>query len=108
MGVGNNQAWSESFESFYSQFAEGCTRVETRQCAATYMRGLLAEVERKNCWQLAERMGQDDPQKMQRMLYESHWSADEAGQKLRGVVKARLGYAPGIGVFDESGFVKRG
>lgn len=104
----NSAAWSESFANFCDEFADCFKRVETRQCAAMYMRGLLAEVERKNCWQLAEKMGHNDPQKMQRMLYESQWSADEACQKLRAGVKQRLGYEPGIGVIDESGFVKRG
>lgn len=108
MDLAKNTDWLESFEDFCEEFAGCFKRVETRQCAAQYMRGLLTEVERKNCWQLAEKMGQADPQKMQRTLYEAQWSADEASQKARAVVKQRLGYSPGIGVIDESGFAKRG
>src|SRR5689334_11695658 len=57
---------------------------------------------------MAEVMGHDDPQKMQRLLYEAQWRADQACQTMRGMVNERLGYEPGIGVLDESGIAKRG
>jgi len=101
----NQPAWSESFDRFYGYFAECFKREGTRRCAAVYWRGLLTEVERKNCWQLAEQMGEADPQPMQRLLYEAQWDEALMCQKLRGVVISQLGYAPGVGVIDESGFV---
>jgi SRSO17 transposase len=108
MDFANSETWSESFEEVCRNFAECFKREETRQSAAAYRRGLLAEVERQNCWPMAERMGQADPQPMQRVLYEAHWDEDLACQKLRALVRPRVGYEPGIGVIDESGFVKRG
>lgn len=73
-----------------------------------YVRGLLAEVKRKNCWQMAEKLGAVDPQAMQRLLYEVDWDADAVCRHLRTVLIEQMGYQPGVGVIDESGFVKKG
>ena len=108
MEVNNEGAWVESFESFCAHFGECFKRETTRECAKEYIRGLLADIQRKNCWQLAEWMGQTDPQSMQRLLYEAQWDENLACQRLRALVIARLGYEQGVGVIDESGFVKRG
>lgn len=97
-----------SFDDFHAHFATCFQRSETRQRVQTYMRGLLAQVKRKNCWQMAEVMGERDPQGLQRVLYEALWEADAVCGRLRGVIRQRIGYMPGIGVFDESGFVKKG
>jgi hypothetical protein len=48
-----------------------------RSCA------LLAPVARKSCWQMAEVVGEDDPQSMQRLLYSARWEADEARDELQ-------------------------
>src|SRR5215467_1887267 len=108
MDIGDSAAWANAFEQFLAEFADCFKRERTRSCATAYIRGLLANVERKNCWQIAERMGQADPQQTQRLLYEAKWAADDVCQRLRNQVVVRLGYEPGIGVLDESGFVKRG
>jgi len=108
MDIWESTAWADAFEEFFADFADCFQRERTRACAADYIRGLLAEVERKNCWQIAEWMGQADPQQTQRLMYEAKWDADEVCQRLRGKVVVRLGYQPGVGVIDESGFVKRG
>ncbi len=41
-------------------------------------------------------------------MNESDWEADEVCQRLRTLIKQRLSFAPGVGVIDESGFVKKG
>src|SRR4051812_44875719 len=43
-------------------------RPEAHGHAADYLRGLIAEVERKNGWQLAERVGYAHPRGIQRVL----------------------------------------
>jgi len=53
-------------------------------------------------------MGFDDPQAMQRLLYEAQWDDRAVRRKLREVTVTELGYQPGVGVIDESGFVKKG
>ena len=100
--------WNNSFDNFFNQFGHFFSRSESRSCAHDYIRGLLSDVKRKNSWQLAQIMGHDDPQAIQRLLYEAKWNDREVRHKLRQITAVRLGYKPGVGVIDESGFVKKG
>lgn len=108
MDFENSAHWNRSFNSYFSHFETLFKRSESRSCARAYIRGLLADVKRKNCWQVAEVMGFDDPQAMQRLLYEAQWEDGAVRRKLREVTVTELGYQPGVGVIDESGFVKKG
>ena len=100
--------WAEEFEDFHARFTHLFTRREPREEAGRYLRGLLASVERKNCWQMAETVGEGNPQPMQRLLYSAHWEADEARDVLQCFVIEEFGDAEGIGVVDETGFLKKG
>ena len=43
----------------------GCfARVEPRRAACAYVRGLIADLPRKNCWTLAQHAGDASPDKM--------------------------------------------
>ena len=100
--------WAEDFEVFHARFAHIFGRKEPRQQAKKYMRGLLAAVERKNSWQLAEAVGDRIPDATQRLLYLSQWEADEARDELEQYVIEVFGEEEGIGVVDETGFIKKG
>src|SRR5262249_12838964 len=76
--------------------------------AADYLRGLVADVERKNGWQLAEQAGYRHPRGIQRVLDRYAWDADTARDDLRGDVVAELGDPAGGLVVDEPGFLKQG
>lgn len=108
MDFENSGAWTASLERFFANFAPLFQRSETRHSARLYVRGLLADIGRKNCWQLAEKLGLPDPHPLQRLLNEALWDANAVCRQLRQVVMAQLGYEPGIGVIDESGVVKKG
>jgi SRSO17 transposase len=108
MELSNGGAWQEAFQTFWAPFGRFFKRSESRSSAAQYVRGLLADVTRKNCWQLAEAMGEAHPDGLQHLLYGAEWEADGVCQQLRAVVVEQMGYEPGIGVVDESGFVKKG
>jgi len=108
MDIEAPEAWLESFETFFASFSSHFLRSETRNSVKLYMRGLLADVNRKNSWQLAEAMGLSDPHRLQRVLNEALWDADTVCQTLRQVIIDQIGYEPGIGVIDESGFAKWG
>lgn len=43
--------------------------------AGKYLRGLLSDLPRKNCWTLAEYVGDRTPDRMQRLLERAHWNA---------------------------------
>jgi SRSO17 transposase len=68
----------------------------------------MAKVERRNCWQLAEATGEQLPDAMQRLLYRTHWDADAARDILEDFVCEQFGDPEGIGVVDETGFLKAG
>lgn len=108
MNLEKGSHWSKSFEAFFTPFGSYFPRSESRGSAQQYVRGLLGDVRRKNCWQLAEAMGLKDPHGLQRLLYEVPWEADAVCGQMRQMVIERLGYEPGIGVIDESGFLKKG
>lgn len=100
--------WAEDFEAFHARFAPIFGRKEPRQQAKKYVRGLLAPMERKNGWQLAEAVGDQRPDPTQRLLYRSHWDAEAARDELEKYVSEVFGEADGIGVVDETGFLKKG
>ena len=83
-------------------------RPEARRHAVDYLRGLIAEVERKNGWQLAEYAGYAHPRGIQRVLARYAWDAEAARDDLRRWVVAELGDPRGVLVVDETGFPKQG
>ena len=74
--------WDEAFAAFHARFAPFFYRREVRERSARYLRGLLGPVERKNGWQLAEAVGETDPQGMQRLRYAARWDADAVRAEL--------------------------
>lgn len=100
--------WRDSFEAFHARFAHLFSRSESREQAVKYLRGLLAPVERKNGWQVAEAVGDATPDRMQRLLYRVDWDADAARDILQAFVVEAFGHPDGIGVLDETGFLKKG
>jgi SRSO17 transposase len=83
-------------------------RQKAHQHAAHYLRGLIAEVERKNGWQLAEHAGYCHPRGMQRVLERYSWDQRAVREDLRQYVVGELGDPAGVLVVDETGFVKQG
>jgi SRSO17 transposase len=83
-------------------------RMESRQRAMAYIRGLLSPAERKNSWQLAEVSGEATPYGFQHLLGRADWQPDAVRDKLRGYVRQHLGDPHGVLILDETGFVKKG
>jgi len=102
------EEWAEDLEAFQARFAHLFARSEPREQAAKYLRGLLGSMERKNSWQLAEALGDTRPDKMQRLLYSAEWDSDAARDELQAFVIEVFGDEDGIGVVDETGFLKKG
>ena len=84
-------------------------RAEPRRRVGDYLRGLLAGLERKNGWTVAEHAGAVSPDGMQRLLRTADWDVDGVRDDVRGYVLDELGdQASGVFVVDETGFVKKG
>lgn len=102
------EKWRESFEKFHERFGWIFCRSEAREQSGKYLQGLVAGVQRKNGWQMAEEVGDAAPDKTQRLLYQAKWAADEARDEWQAYVMEELGEADGIGIVDETGFIKKG
>src|SRR5690348_9450987 len=100
--------WAGGLEALVEQIAPRFRRIEARRRVRAYLQGLLAPVERKNGWQLAEHAGDRTPDAVQDFLARVRWDADQVRDDLRGYVVAHLGDADGVLVLDETGFVKKG
>src|SRR5438270_3868770 len=102
------EQWQDDFDAFHARFADLFERSESREQARKYLRGLLTEAQRKNSWQMAEAVGEPIPDRMQRLLYRVPWDADAARDRLQQFVIETFGHPEGIGVVDETGFLKKG
>ena len=100
--------WRRTIELVIDSFAGRFARVEPRRAAAGFVGGLLAELDVKTCWQLAEQAGHAGPDAMQKLLYRAKWDADAVRDDLRQVVVDRLGDPDGVLVVDETGDLKKG
>lgn len=83
-------------------------RAEVRKRVGRYLRGLLASVERKNGWQMAEELVEPNAHGVQRLLAEADWDEEVVRDDLRAYVIEHLGEAGGMLVIDETGFLKKG
>lgn len=95
------------FNELMARIAGRFGRVEPRRAATAYVRGLLADIDRKNCWNLAEHAGLAGPQALQRLLRTARWDADAVRDDVRDFTVDRLG-PDGVLIVDETGFVKKG
>src|SRR5258706_2264527 len=99
---------AEALVELHERIAPSFRRAEVRRRARRFLEGLLAPVERKNGWQLAEELGEHGPRGVQRLLGEADWDEDGVRDDLQAYVLEQLGEPGGILVVDETGFVKKG
>src|SRR5918994_1812078 len=102
------QAWAAGLQALHARIAGRFARAEPRRRALAYLRGLLANVGRKNGWQLAEHAGERTPDGMQRLLATADWDPDRVRDDLRAYVVEHLGEEAAVLVVDETGFLKKG
>lgn len=108
MGVAEVAGWAAGLEEVHGRIAARFARSEPRERVAAYLRGLLAPLERKNGWTLAEQAGERGPDGMQRLLATADWDADRVRDDLRDYVVEHLGDPAAVLVVDETGFLKKG
>ena len=83
-------------------------RAEPRARVREYVSGLVAGLERKNGWTLAEHAGEVGPDGMQRLLRRADWDVDGVRDDVRGYVVEHLGDRDGVLIADDTGFLKKG
>lgn len=102
------QGWASGLDDLVGRVAPRFVRAEPRRRAAAYLRGLLALVERKNGWQLAEAAGDATPDGVQDFLSRMRWNADAVRDDLQAYVVEHLGDPGAVLILDETGFLKKG
>src|SRR4051812_31381782 len=100
--------WRTELEGLLARFGRLFVRAEPRGQAGRYLEGLLAPVERKNRWQLAEAIGGARPWGTQRVLTHGLWAEAAARGLCREHAVGRVGAEDAVLVVDEPAFVKKG
>ena len=68
--------WAADLECLFTRMRPLFYRTESRRHAEQYVQGLLAPIERKNGWTIAEHTGEPEPKALQRLLNLSPWDVD--------------------------------
>jgi SRSO17 transposase len=101
--------WPKAWGELHARIGRRFARSEARNRVKRYLVGLLGKIERKNGWQMAEAIGERDPQGVQRLLNSAKWDADLVRDELHEYVVEHLGdEETGILIVDETGFLKKG
>src|ERR1700751_4473481 len=95
-------------DRLHERIASRFARSEPRTRVREYLSGLVAGLERKNGWTLAERAGEGSPDGMQRLLRCADWDTREVRDDVRDYVIENLGSPDGVLIADETGFLKKG
>lgn len=100
--------WQSGLDDLFAVVAGRFSRVEPRRLAFAYVRGLLAPLQRRNGWTIAEYAGRRSPNAAQEMLYSPCWNPDLVRDDVRGYLVEHLGDPEGVLIADDTGFVKKG
>ena len=102
------QGWDDDFREFFLGFSHRFSRADIRWQALKYLRGLLAPIERRSGWTLAEHAGDATPDAMQGLLASPCFDRDAVRDEVRTAVVQAIGDPAGVLVADETGFIKKG
>lgn len=102
--------WQNIYEELWEHFGDCFHYKNTRYHAERYIRALLARVERKNGWQMAEYLGDNSPHAIQNFLSRSAWDVTKVRDLLLQYAKNHLLSSDegGVLIVDETGFLKKG
>jgi len=101
-------AWNSDLDGLFARMSALFYRTESRKHAEQYVRGLLAPLQRKNGWTMAEYVGEFEPKALQRFLNLSPWNVDELLALNRDYAMESLASPAAILVADPTGFAKKG
>lgn len=108
VGGADVEVWAWGLGEVQARIGRRFSRSEPRARVLSYLRGLLAPLERKNGWTLAEQAGEANPDGMQRLLSTADWDADRVRDDVRDYVVEHLGDPDAVLVVGETGVLKKG
>jgi SRSO17 transposase len=98
--------WDRVFGAAMKAIAGCFARRETRTTAAEMVTGLLAEVDTRNCWALAQALGHRGPHRLQHLLSRARFDHDRAREEIARLVVQELAGQDVVLVADETGDAK--
>ncbi len=104
----NLDAWDEELAALIARIGPLFYRRESRMHAEHYLRGLLAPLEKKNGWTIAEHSGEPEPKALQRFLNLTPWDAGELRDVNLEYVKENFSDPRATLIADPTGFAKKG
>ncbi|MEU8252441.1 IS701 family transposase, partial [Nonomuraea sp. NPDC048916] len=102
-------SWDAELATVTSRIADRLfKRPEPKATFADLVRGLLADVPRKNSWQLADHLGHPTANPIEWLLSRAKWDADTLRDDVRAYVVEHLGSADGVLIADDTQAIKKG
>ena len=95
--------WSADLDALLARLGRLFYRTESRRHAEQYVRGLLAPLQRKNGWTIAEYVGESEPKALQRFLNLTPWDVAKLLELNRDYVMEHLASEAAILVADPTG-----
>ncbi|MED7828980.1 IS701 family transposase, partial [Streptomyces chiangmaiensis] len=113
--VDDDEVTAEDLAVLDAEFEAVCARIEplfyrseSRAHARGYLRGLLAPLEKKNSWTIAEFAGAPEPKRVQRFLNMTPWDAGRLREVLVGYAMEHFADERAVLIADPTGFAKKG
>ncbi|MEU2867516.1 IS701 family transposase, partial [Streptomyces mirabilis] len=100
------QEWTAAFGDVMAQVADCFPRRDSRLLAREAVQAMLMELERRNCWSLAEALGHGGPHRLQHFLSRGAWDHDLARDRLAAWAAGELTKEKAVLVVDETGDAK--
>ena len=100
--------WNSDLDGLLARLSRLYSRRESRRHAEQYVRGLLAPLQRKNGWTIAEYVGESEPKALQRFLNLTPWNVAELLELNRDYAMEHFASEAAILVADPTGFAKKG
>jgi SRSO17 transposase len=100
--------WDAEFRDICARTGPLFYRTDSRGHAVQYLRGLLAPLERKNGWTIAEYSGLDEPKALQRFLNLTPWDSGRLRDLVRDYAMEHFADPRAVLIADPTGFAKKG
>lgn len=111
----DDEVTAEDLAVLDAEFVGVCARIEplfhrpeSRAHARGYLRGLLAPLEKKNGWTIAEFTGAPEPKRVQRFLNQTPWDAGQLRDVLVTYAMEHFADERAVLIADPTGFAKKG
>jgi SRSO17 transposase len=102
------EEWSAEVDRVVERIEPLFVHSTSRKHAEQYLQGLLAPIDRKNGWTIAEHVGAKEPKALQRFLNLARWDADVLRDLVCDYATEHLNDPRGVLVADPTGFAKKG